>query len=62
VPVDRLPGVLADLARILPATALADALRSGLGAGSADVGSALLVLAAWAVVAIVGAVLRFRWD
>ena len=62
VPVDRLPGALADLARVLPADALAEALRGGLGAASVQADGALVVLVAWAVVAIVGAVLRFRWE
>jgi ABC-2 type transport system permease protein len=62
VPVDRLPGALADLARLLPATALADILRVGLGAYSADPTGSLAILAAWGLVAAGLAVRTFRWE
>ncbi len=62
VPVDRLPGALADLARLLPATALADSLRIGLGATTGDTGGALAVLAAWGLIAVGLAVRTFRWE
>jgi len=61
VPVDRLPPFLADLAGVLPAAALADAFRIGLGAAGDPVGS-LLVVAAWAVGATALAALTFHWD
>ena len=47
LPLDHLPGFLADLARVLPASALSDAYRIGLGAPSGDVLPPLVVLAAW---------------
>lgn len=62
VPVDRLPGVLADLARLLPATALADLLRSGLGTYVGDPTGSLVVLAAWGIVAVGLAMRTFRWE
>jgi ABC-2 type transport system permease protein len=62
VPVESLPGVLADLARVLPATALVDALRIGLGPVSADPTGPLAILAAWALVSVGLAVRTFRWD
>ena len=62
VPVDRLPGVLADLARLLPAAALSDALRIGLGAAPGDATGALAILAGWGLVAVGLAVRTFRWE
>lgn len=62
VPVDRLPGILADIARLLPATALSDALRDGLGPVSADPTGALAILAAWGLVAVGLAARTFRWE
>jgi ABC-2 type transport system permease protein len=61
VPLSRLPGGLRALARLLPAAALSDVLRQGLGGPSAYRG-AWLVLVAWAVVAPVAAALTFRWE
>jgi ABC-2 type transport system permease protein len=62
LPVDHLPPVLADVARLLPAAALADALRIGLGAVSGDPRGPLAVLAIWAVVTTGLAARTFRWD
>lgn len=62
VPVDRLPALLADLARLLPASALSDALRIGLGATDGNAGGPLAVLLAWGVVAAALAATRFRWE
>jgi len=62
VPVDRLPGVLADLARLLPAAALSDALRIGLGGTSGDPAGALLLLGAWGLASVALAARSFRWE
>lgn len=62
VPVERLPGILADLARLLPAAALSDALRIGLGAAPGDATGALAILAGWGVIAAGLATRRFRWE
>jgi ABC-2 type transport system permease protein len=62
LPVDHLPGFLADLARILPASALSDACRIGLGAAGGDPLPALVVLALWGLVASVLAARLFRWE
>jgi ABC-2 type transport system permease protein len=62
VPLSRLPGPLAALARALPAAALSDALRATLGSGSAVPGRAWLVLLAWAVAAPSAAAYLFRWE
>lgn len=62
LPVDHLPAILADLARILPASALSDALRIGFGAESGSVAGPLALLGAWAVGAILVAARTFRWE
>jgi ABC-2 type transport system permease protein len=62
LPVDHLPPLLADLARVLPAAALSDALRIGLGAQSGDPLGPLLLLAAWGAGATLLAARTFRWE
>jgi ABC-2 type transport system permease protein len=62
IPLDKLPGWLADIARVLPAAALADALHGSLGPGTAVTGHDWLVLIVWAVAAPVAAGLTFRWE
>jgi ABC-2 type transport system permease protein len=62
IPLAKLPAWLADVAKVLPAAALADALHSSLGAGVAVSGEDWLVLALWAVGAPVVASLTFRWE
>jgi len=62
LPIDRLPEPLEALARVLPASALSDALRIGLGW---QVGSAvppLALLAAWGIGATLIAARTFRWE
>jgi ABC-2 type transport system permease protein len=61
LPVDRLPEPLAAIARLLPATALTDALRIGFGA-SGDAVLPLLVVAAWGLVAALLTTRTFRWE
>ena len=60
VPTSHLPGVLADIAPLLPAAALSVALRDGLGTRGLHFSSALL--AGWAVLALLGAGLTFRVE
>ena len=65
VPIDRLPGPLATIAAALPAAALSDLLRTGLGSAAtagADVASPLLLLAAWAFATTFLAARTFRWE
>jgi ABC-2 type transport system permease protein len=62
LPVDRLPEPLGAIAALLPAAALVEALRAGLGAASGDVGAAFAILAAWAVASVAAAARLFRWD
>ncbi|MHB8458610.1 MAG: ABC transporter permease [Candidatus Limnocylindrales bacterium] len=62
VPIDQLPSALAALARILPASALSDALRIGVGASAGDPVAPLVVLAGWGIVTAGLAARTFRWD
>jgi len=57
---DRLPAGLGTLAGVLPAAALATALRPTIGDGS-NVATAWAVLAAWSVVTPAVAARTFRW-
>jgi ABC-2 type transport system permease protein len=60
VPTTHLPGALADLARWLPAGALSEALRDGMGGHGGISSGALLPLAVWAAVALAAAAVAFR--
>ncbi len=60
LPVDHLPGPLQALAGILPAAALSDLIRAGLGTG--EPGVPMAVLAAWAAGAAGLAARSFRWE
>jgi ABC-2 type transport system permease protein len=62
IPLAKLPGWLADIAKVLPASALADALHATLGHGTAVSGRDWAVLAVWAVAAPLAAGLTFRWE
>lgn len=62
VPLDRLPPWLAAVARLLPAAALAEALRASFQTVGAEVGASLLVLLGWGVVFLLGAARTFRWE
>lgn len=61
VPLDQLPGPVADAARWLPAAPLVEVVTGALSA-SATPGWAWLSLACWAVAAPAAAALAFRWD
>lgn len=61
LPVSHLPGPLAALADVLPAAALADAFRVGLGSGG-DPLRPLLIVAVWGIAAVVLAARTFRWE
>lgn len=62
LPVDHLPGILPELARVLPAAALSHAFRMGLGAVAGDPVGPLAILAAWGVAATLLAARTFRWE
>ncbi|MGO8687611.1 MAG: ABC transporter permease [Candidatus Dormibacteria bacterium] len=64
VPLNSVPTWLANVASVLPARPLADALRAGFDpttTGAGIQGGDLLVLAAWAVGGLLVALLRFSW-
>lgn len=61
LPTSHLPGIIEWLARILPAAALSDALRSALSPSGVNGGSLLLLLG-WAVALLVVAALTFKWE
>jgi ABC-2 type transport system permease protein len=62
VPLDQLPGPLAAVARFLPASALSEILRAGLGVATNDAAGPVVVLAVWAAAAVVLAARTFRWE
>ncbi len=62
LPLDHLPAPLEAFARGLPASALSDIVRIGLGAVSGDAAGPALVLAAWAIGSVALAARTFRWD
>lgn len=65
VPIDRLPGPLAAIAAALPAAALSDVLRTGLGAATpagADIAGPMSQLVVWAIATTALAIRTFRWE
>ena len=62
IPLAKLPGWLATIARALPASALSDALHGTLGHGTSVTGRDWIVLIIWAVAAPLVAGLTFRWE
>ncbi|HEX3793866.1 MAG TPA: ABC transporter permease [Acidimicrobiales bacterium] len=62
VPITKLPGGLADVAKVLPADALSAGLHAALGSGAAVPTLSWVVLGIWAVAAPVAAAVSFRWE
>jgi ABC-2 type transport system permease protein len=62
LPLERLPGVVASVAAVLPAAALTRTLGIGLGSVTGDATEPLILLAGWAVVLAGLAARKFRWD
>jgi ABC-2 type transport system permease protein len=62
IPLDELPGPLQAVAKALPTTALAEAIRGALTAGLTVPDRAWAVLALWALVAPLAATRLFRWE
>jgi len=60
-PLDKLPGALQAIAKLLPAAALSDTVRSVLSTQAFPTGQ-LVVLLAWAVFAPLAAARWFRWE
>jgi ABC-2 type transport system permease protein len=61
IPLASLPAALREVARLLPAAALSDALRAAL-AGVAVPDRAWAVLIAWAIAAPLAAAATFKWE
>jgi ABC-2 type transport system permease protein len=61
LPLEKLPGVVASVASVLPPAALTRVLTVGLG-GAGDATEPLVLLAGWALVLAVLAARKFRWD
>jgi ABC-2 type transport system permease protein len=61
VPADRLPEAVATVSGVLPGSALAEVFRVAVGGGG-DPSRSLLILAAWAIGAVLVAVRTFRWE
>lgn len=61
-PLSRLPGPLAALAQLLPASALTSALQHTMLAGSTFPSGAFLTLVIWAVVILALAIKTFQWE
>lgn len=62
LPVDHLPALLADLASVLPAAPLSDALRIGLGIQSGNAVGDIALLATWGILTAAAAARWFRWE
>ncbi len=62
VPLDHLPSVLVPVARLLPASALADVLRAALDRTVHIPQGSLGILIAWAIAAPLVAARTFRWQ
>jgi ABC-2 type transport system permease protein len=62
VPISKLPGGVAAVAKLLPADALSAGLHAALGAGSPVPVLSWVVLALWAVAAPLAAAVSFGWE
>lgn len=61
-PLDKLPKVLEEIAKVLPAAALAESVRGALTPGVDVPGWSVIVLALWAIGAPLVAARVFRWE
>lgn len=62
LPLNRLPPPLAEVAQLLPASALTQALQATMTNGAAFPSFAFIVLAIWAMIALVTAIQVFQWE
>jgi ABC-2 type transport system permease protein len=62
LPLDHLPPLLANVAQILPAAPLAQALQATMNAGRAFPAIQLLTLAIWAIIILLVAIRTFKWE
>ena len=61
-PLDKLPTVLEEIAKVLPAAALSESVRGALTPGVGGPGWSIVVLALWAIGAPLLAARFFRWE
>jgi len=61
LPLDHLPAALEVVARLLPASALADLFRVALS-GTGEIGGPIVVLVAWGLAAVGLSIRSFRWE
>jgi ABC-2 type transport system permease protein len=61
-PLSKFPHAMANWLELLPTAALAEGLRAALVHGSSLPGKDLLILAAWAALALTAAARTFRWE
>jgi ABC-2 type transport system permease protein len=61
-PLSKFPAAMASWLEVLPTAALAEGLRAALTRGALFPGKDLLILAAWATVALTAAARTFRWE
>ena len=61
-PLDQLPPLLSGLARLLPASALAAAVRASLQPGGPIPAASLAILLAWGAAALLTAARTFQWE
>ena len=61
-PLDELPTVLEEIAKVLPAAALSESVRGALTPGVGVPGWSIVVLALWAIGAPLVAARYFRWE
>lgn len=61
-PVDRMPALVGDVAKLLPVTAFVEALRRAFAGTPALVSAPFALLCVWGVVLVVSAVRTFKWE
>jgi ABC-2 type transport system permease protein len=62
LPLERLPTFLVNIAQVLPAAPLAQALQATMNEGTVFPATQLLTLAIWAVIILVVAIRTFKWE
>jgi ABC-2 type transport system permease protein len=62
LPLEHLPPFLANIAQVLPAAPLAEALQATMNSGSAFPATQLITLTIWAVIVLIIAVRTFKWE
>lgn len=62
LPLDHLPPFLVNIAQVLPAAPLAQALQATMNNGTTFPATQLLTLAIWAIIILVIAIRTFKWE